>query len=1017
MSTSDANTMNGSGSALLVVGVQGGVTVIPQPTPLTRLNYFDGKFLRAKDLEAEQRYLRSLVALSNQAGGAGVVTGLDTVLISGSQLRVGAGMAIDTRGRVLLLPELVTVGVQDLINAASSVSSSGTSASTGEFGDCVPATQATGGGTVLTNGVQYYVVSLCFAEAYCGQEDVFGKLCDEGCATSTDRPYRVEGVALRAIPLDLGGAVAKAFAKSKAVALGQLHTRSVLASAFFAAEKAAHPTLISGPQLRSNTWCLGSALEDTACVPIAVIARQGTQTLFLDPWIARRERIETPPRRYWAWRMSMRPWDVYLAQILQFQCQLHDLGVTPPPITDDPCKGVLDKARSYLEQLAALSAQAGNAGIALLNQLPGGAAAVQQLKDTVQKALAQATPGPAQILIDGGIVELPSAGYLPVDPGSQVSIDVQVRQLMGNGVDLQFCAVRHDYVAHALEEAQHMDRISLLDGLDDPNARPEVTVLVPDGTIDRAPVATPGLGFDAEATVSIARGQNNELQPFMLVRGAARAEALAGGGAAFYLAAPGVTTASRATAEAAVVGKVSESVVAAPAAPPPASPTGAPVAAPPPPVVGPGFNEGPSAASTSPLVNAAWAEIQCVQDPFSLGVNGSTPVFGELLLGAEVTSRKSDLAGNVSGGETGAEIDFTGRLTITSPAPPGGVGMGTLSLHLSFPRIQGKTTGDAPADVTLSVTFRRVDAAPKHTIQVELVPVPPTDEHWRLLVAAQWSDDATTAAVISFEVVQSDFTKYAAFGTASAQLAAGRITLLRDDEVFNVDNDAHKAALGAIDLLSDVTLETAYRERSRLELFPEPDTSGKILVHGPLDWVLFHRRRRKDCAPAPLAVTAPPVTFQVFQIGVRAMSQLDGIRSVLRSGNVNALASLRKRSAVVGNVVYAGGSSSLKTPTADVLTQWKAVNPQGFIIYGVVAAIDPVEATKTTTLLERALTIERVYDGVTPMAGTTNETLPGVPSPFATDGADGFILVVTSTVPPPTYGSYGGTMGVGAKLL
>ena len=39
---------------LVLVTSESGVTVIPQPTPLTRLNYFDGKFLRASDLKAEQ---------------------------------------------------------------------------------------------------------------------------------------------------------------------------------------------------------------------------------------------------------------------------------------------------------------------------------------------------------------------------------------------------------------------------------------------------------------------------------------------------------------------------------------------------------------------------------------------------------------------------------------------------------------------------------------------------------------------------------------------------------------------------------------------------------------------------------------------------------------------------------------------------------------------------------------------------------------------------------------------------
>jgi hypothetical protein len=90
--------------SIVLVGRESGLSIIPQPTPLTRLRFFDGKFLRAADLELEQRYHRELVAQSNRAGGSGVVHGLDCTL-AGDALTVGAGLAIDPGGRVLLLPE------------------------------------------------------------------------------------------------------------------------------------------------------------------------------------------------------------------------------------------------------------------------------------------------------------------------------------------------------------------------------------------------------------------------------------------------------------------------------------------------------------------------------------------------------------------------------------------------------------------------------------------------------------------------------------------------------------------------------------------------------------------------------------------------------------------------------------------------------------------------------------------------------------------------------------------------
>src|SRR5438874_2080536 len=82
-----------------------------------------------------------------------------------------------------------------------------------------------------------------------------------------------------------------------------------------------------------------------------------------------------------------------------------------------------------------------------------------------------------RLLIEQGFVELPSAGYIPVQPGPSPTVNDQMRALFGEGVDVRVCIVRPDFVPHALEEAQHMERISLLHGLDQPGEKPRVDVL------------------------------------------------------------------------------------------------------------------------------------------------------------------------------------------------------------------------------------------------------------------------------------------------------------------------------------------------------------------------------------------------------------------------------------------------------------------------------------------------------------------------------------------------------------
>ena len=106
--------------------------------------------------------------------------------------------------------------------------------------------------------------------------------------TSTDRPFAVEGVTVRAVPL----ALQTPLPNSKAFPLTGLHLRSRVASAYFEDERRRVAGLISKSGLEQAVWCLGADAEIGVGVPIGVIAREGSGTIFLDPWIARRERIE-----------------------------------------------------------------------------------------------------------------------------------------------------------------------------------------------------------------------------------------------------------------------------------------------------------------------------------------------------------------------------------------------------------------------------------------------------------------------------------------------------------------------------------------------------------------------------------------------------------------------------------------------------------------------------------------------------------------------------------------------------
>lgn len=418
---------------------QQGITVVDPAGPLTRTWYFDGRFLRADGFRTDQAYERSLAGLVAQSNGTGVVHGLEVALGTGDQLRVEAGLALAPSGRAVLLTRQVELPTATLIARAQGALDP-SSAPTGNagFGPCAP--QDGSGDVPVLPATTLWVLTAAATETLCGEEERFGQLCADACATETDRSQLVEGVIFRVHPLSLP------LPSPNTVAMTAAHLRSRVAAAWFAAERQAISSIVSGAGLHSPVWCLGADAVGGEEVALAVLNREGAVTLWVDDWTARRELQETTPRRYWQQRIAMRPVSVANSQLLQFQCQLADLT------------------------LPAASSVSGST------------------------------------LLDAGIVELPSAGYLQVDPTGD--IEAQLRAAVGPGVDLRLCVGRSDVVPGLVDEARHRDRISLTRGLDDPGAKEEVDILVPDGTLDTTPLGVSALVGTAKTLPAVRDGQS-----------------------------------------------------------------------------------------------------------------------------------------------------------------------------------------------------------------------------------------------------------------------------------------------------------------------------------------------------------------------------------------------------------------------------------------------------------------------------------------------------------------------------
>jgi hypothetical protein len=912
-----------------------GIVAIPRSSPLRRLHYFDGKFLRAEHLTLEQDYQRRLVEASNQAGGAGVVYGLDCTRAGNDELEVGPGMAIDPQGRVILLPQNQVLGITDLIERSRQkpvVQRAETPIAKTAFGECETRTQTKPG--IVQESTDLYLITVGHTEACCGTEDVYGKLCEEACVTSTSRPYIIEGVVFRAEPLPPEVTAPLLTPSTRNWSANQLRSR--VASAYFRYYDQGVNDGTAPSVLTTGLACLGARLPGGENVPIALLARQGCTTLFLDTWIARRERMEAPARTYWAGCLHLRPWHVFLAQVLQFQCHLNALFPEgkASTVARDPCQerrtrladALKGFVKGYPKEVEMLRAAFPQEKLSL---------ALQDMR-TIASNLEALTPVALdladQVLIQGGIVELPSAGYLPVDAKSAWTVNQQVRQLLGGGLDLRFCRVRPDYIPHALEEAQHLERISLLQGLKDPKNKPEVDILVPDGTIRQYQAVPRGTGFVGQGTTIINRNQ-------VLIRGAGRAEVSDAGGLEFCFSATDEGT--------------------APAASEPARPA-----------ADPGGRESriasPNLADTTATAisdarigrrvdalvadsgagAALWLDLRFTHNPFALAARDATHVYLRCLYAS-------------LGGE-GQLLDWqlSGTLLIDS---------------VSRAQVKGKFTGATPQgwqnlDFTIDCKLLSSNRRPIYVFS--MLP------HLELRLASE----SVTAG------------KWDRVDCALALDRLNRcvIQLAADPEVFSEEHPEHRRALAAIEILQAQLKEEADRtfgDVAARRLFPPPlPQTTELQVLATQDWVLFHRRRHKECEAEPSPPPPPPApaqqSFCLYVAHVDDAEAAGPAVKLLKEGQVPDGIQFSE----FHTVAFDEGSTALTSETVESLrNSWRSqVSAGDTLRFAAIAPADTVAGEEGEFAERRLETIYTALITDTPKnADFDTQVLQRVPQPLA----------------------------------
>ncbi|RZU11348.1 hypothetical protein EV645_6514 [Kribbella rubisoli] len=385
------------------------------PGAFDRLTAFDGLFLRAEHINLIESYATDVAFAVGASTGPGVVHGFD-VSLHGYELRVSAGLALMADGRPLRTTAVLTARVDDLDVKAG----------------------------------RYFEVGLRSGSWPHGDEAVQGLLCDEpcGCDGGTRRTARTyDGPYLVIRPVDTESGLAEQVTAH----------RSWLASRRFRQEEdEARRWPATDPRLPEQ-WPpnFGERARDT--LPLAVLLPPLADFDWqVDQWTVRRDKGAPPPEHHWQWRLGMRPRQVFIAQVLQFQVQLNEGEPAAAAASRaTSLRGELQKAVESIRE--AERQQSGEQREQALDELDRRISGFEQELSTLleaphDRAFAEAPPGPQ-------LVELPPAGFVPRGGATLETVAAAVETYLACPRFVRnVCTCEPGDIGALFAAAQHRDR-------------------------------------------------------------------------------------------------------------------------------------------------------------------------------------------------------------------------------------------------------------------------------------------------------------------------------------------------------------------------------------------------------------------------------------------------------------------------------------------------------------------------------------------------------------------------------
>jgi len=221
--------------------------------------------------------------------------------------------------------------------------------------------------------------------------------------------------------------------------------------------------------------------------------------------------------------------------------------------------------------------------------------------------------------------------------------------------------------------------------------------------------------------------------------------------------------------------------------------------------------------------------------------------------------------------------------------------------------------------------------------------------------------------------------------------------LLRNEGILKPGHALRAASETAIDVLATRESAPNFSVQARAELFGQPaaPVTDALSVRATLDWVLFQRRRTRQCGAAPAAAVLEPRRYELHHLKAASEEQLRSARAAVLGANVAAIRKLGF--APIGAVSFEGGRSSLATPTAELLQDWAAAQPGARLRFGAIGSQGAAQAEGEALAQARLAGLELTLNQGQLDRATENQVLPVLPA-LGLAGWDGAIFLISDTV-------------------